>query len=73
MVDSYINELLHLVLYVYCICYFCLGLARAIIVRKKKKESKQKLITKWKRLSFFFLSGCHYVCFGSKLFNYRKT
>lgn len=54
MVDSYINELLHLVLYVYCICYFCLGLARAIIVRKKKKESKQKLITKWKRLSFFF-------------------
>ena len=35
IVDSYIDELLHLVSYVYCICYFCLGLARAIIVRKK--------------------------------------
>ena len=73
MVDSYINELLHLVLYVYCICYFCLGLARAIIVRKKKKNLNKNLSRSGNGCLFFFLSGCHYVCFGSKLFNYRKT
>lgn len=71
MVDSYINELLHLVLYVYCICYFCLGLARAIIVRKKKNLNKN--LSRSGNGCLFFLSGCHYVCFGSKLFNYRKT
>lgn len=54
MVDSYIDELLHLVSYVYCICYFCLGLARAIIVRKKKKNLNKNLSRSGNGCPFFF-------------------